>query len=137
MIWKNSYRKTVLWPSCFSAFFSALILFSTFWAFGRVTVNIQEKKKKVSEKNLINVKKQIIKSRHEIYLRFFFVCISINCVIIFILRISFFSISKSQYENSCIDCHYRPYKSQLEWWQRECIAACNLKDGSDQRRKRQ
>ena len=45
---------------------------------------------------------------------FFFVCISINCVIIFILRISFFSISKSQYENSCIDCHYRPYKSQLE-----------------------
>lgn len=28
------------------------------------------KKKKVSEKNLINVKKQIIKSRHEIYLRF-------------------------------------------------------------------
>lgn len=96
-----------------------------------------KKKKKVSEKNLINVKKQIIKSRHEIYLRFFFVCISINCVIIFILRISFFSISKSQYENSCIDCHYRPYKSQLEWWQRECIAACNLKDGSDQRRKRQ
>lgn len=49
-----------------------------------------KKKKKVSEKNLINVKKQIIKSRHEIYLRFFFVCISINCVIIFILRISFF-----------------------------------------------
>ena len=73
-----------------------------------------KKKKKVSEKNLINVKKQIIKSRHEIYLRFFFVCISINCVIIFILRISFFSISKSQYENSCIDCNYRPYKSQLE-----------------------
>ena len=58
MIWKNSYRKTALWPSCFSAFFSALILFPTFWAFGRVTMNIQGKKKKASERDRTDAKKR-------------------------------------------------------------------------------
>lgn len=41
-----------------SAFFSALILFPTFWAFGRVTMNIQGKKKKASERDRTDAKKR-------------------------------------------------------------------------------
>lgn len=40
------------------SFFSALILFPTFWAFGRVTMNIQGKKKKASERDRTDAKKR-------------------------------------------------------------------------------
>lgn len=44
--------------SYFSAFFSPLILFPTFWAFGRVTMNIQGKKKKASGRDRTDAKKR-------------------------------------------------------------------------------
>ena len=66
------------------------------------------------EESIRKEPKQTIKSRHEIYLCLSLVCISINCLIVFALRINSFPISKPYYKKGCIDYHYRPYKSQLE-----------------------
>lgn len=108
LLWQSSVTILLF---CFLLSLNIVFHILGFWKSYR---EYSRKKKKASEKNRINVKKQTIKSRHEIYLCLSLVCISINCLIVFTLRINSFPISKPYYKKGCIDYHYRPYKSQLE-----------------------